>query len=146
MSSPEENAGSSKRRRLNGGRLVKAERVESSTATLTRDSSSTVQPSPAPSKGRVREQSASRVNGYGHSEDDDEVRALSVTKRPKKEEPVELDLDGAVIKREAAGVDDSDDDPDGPIDDGDGLMADLSPEARERLAMRDADGCVSRTL
>lgn len=33
-------------------------------------------------------------------------------------------------------------DGEGPLDDGDGLMADLSEEAKKRLAMRDADGWV----
>ena len=148
MSSPEDEAGSSKRRRLN----VKAEKVDASraaavpstlTATFARDPLSTIQPSPAPaSNGRVRDRSASQLNGYEQPYDDE---AGPLAKGPKKEEPVELDLDG-VVQREAAGAeDDSDADPDASIDDGDGLMADLSAEARERLAMRDADGCVVRS-
>jgi hypothetical protein len=154
MSSPED-AGSSKRRRLNGDGVVKAERVAAaasgtapSTSNGARDSSSTVRPSPAPN-GRARERSSSHINGHERpeEEEDDEGSAPPVAKRPKKEEPVERKL-ADVVKHEpaAAAGDDSDADPDGPIDDGDGLMADLSAEARERLAMRDADGYVGSLL
>lgn len=138
MSSPEDSF-PSKRRKLNCNGVVKAERVgeRPSTATAT-GSSSTLQMSP---KGKGRDRSVSNATNGVEEADEFEGSVPPAAKRAKKEEPAEVDMDD-VKPEQAANGGGEDDDDDGTIDDGDGTMADLSPEAKERLAMRDADGCV----
>lgn len=108
-------------------------------------SSSTLNESPASKRRRLHSiGTAARVEGWddaglsGTLASGSTLAGSPSRKGKERQQDDETEEEEMVVKDD---LDDSDDE--GPLDDGDGLMADLSEEAKERLAMRDADGWVS---